>query len=221
VTKQYIILGMHRSRTSLVASVLDALGVNMGEDMLGAMQGNPYGHFESIDFLELNMDILEAAGGDWHNPPDPEEILAVEDQFHDLIRLTVQKYDQVSEQWGWKDPRTCLTIPLYHKHLNDPTYIITQRSTDEIALSLLKRHEPVYEFQPNHWYLDHWAELAHEYRVRIASFLNNNGLGAVQIDTSAFMDRRRAHYPINRLADMVDAKPQRVRHAFHRVRFER
>jgi hypothetical protein len=36
-----IILGMHRSGTSLFASWLDKCGINMGDKMLGAGVGNP------------------------------------------------------------------------------------------------------------------------------------------------------------------------------------
>ena len=221
MTRQFVVLGMHRSGTSLTASILDALGVNMGDKMLGAMVGNKYGHFESVEFLELNMEILEAAGGDWHHPPEKEEILDVEPMFHDRIRLLVSKYNQDNDKWGWKDPRTCLTIPLFHKHLSDPTYIVTRRDPDAIAYSLFRRHEPVYEFQPTHWYVDHWATLAHEYNVRIAKFLNSLGLPAHSVSFETIMDRRRAHNEINALADLVDVRPKAVRNAFHRVRFSK
>ena len=27
-----------------------------------------------------------------------------------MIKKTIQKYESTYENWGWKDPRTCLTI---------------------------------------------------------------------------------------------------------------
>ncbi len=38
----------------MVAGVLSALGVNMGEDSPGKQISNPLGHFEDGDFLSLN-----------------------------------------------------------------------------------------------------------------------------------------------------------------------
>jgi len=217
--EQYVVLGMHRTGTSVVAAILNALGVNMGDKMLGVRHGNPYGHFESIDFLEMNQDILAAAGGTWHHPPSQGEILEVGKDFDDLIRLAVEHYDENNEQWGWKDPRTCLTIPLYHKHLSNPKYIVTRRPYDDVAMSLLERHEPVYELMPSHWYLDHWAQLIDRYNRDMCGFLRAERIRYLEVQFNALMNRYTAHKVINDIADFVGAKNQAVRKAFNQVRF--
>ena len=63
---------MHRSGTSLVASLLSAIGVDMGQRLLPPDKGNPRGYFEDIDFLEfqrraLSESCLKDDGGhpDW------------------------------------------------------------------------------------------------------------------------------------------------------------
>lgn len=219
MSKQYVFLSMHRTASSLVSSWCHVMGVNMGDNLLGAREGNPYGHWESLEFLELNDDILTAAGGTWHHPPSHEDIMLVEPEFEERIALLVEYYDQENEQWGFKDPRTCLTAELYHKHLSDPRYIVTQRSVQGIAESLLERHEPVYEAHAREWYIEYWQSLAVEYGDRVETFLANHEVEPFRVQYHEALDRRKAHIPINELADLIGAPPSVVRKAFHQVRF--
>ncbi|MBM4059289.1 MAG: chromosome partitioning protein ParA, partial [Planctomycetes bacterium] len=46
-----VVVGMHRSGTSLVASLCQAAGIDMGTDLLGPHPGNGAGHFEDLEFL--------------------------------------------------------------------------------------------------------------------------------------------------------------------------
>jgi len=73
MNKTVIVLGMHRSGTSMVSGVLNILGVDIGKDLLGNHWSNPLGHFENNDFRNLNTQILKEAGGDWLNPPSREK----------------------------------------------------------------------------------------------------------------------------------------------------
>ena len=49
---------MHRSGTSLTASLLSALGVDLGRELLPPDKNNLRGYFEDIDFLDLQREIL-------------------------------------------------------------------------------------------------------------------------------------------------------------------
>ncbi|HEY9865953.1 MAG TPA: hypothetical protein V6D21_17410, partial [Candidatus Obscuribacterales bacterium] len=55
-----IIAGMHRSGTSLTASLLQNLGVNIGKQLVGADYGNIKGHFENVDFVEFHKSIFKS-----------------------------------------------------------------------------------------------------------------------------------------------------------------
>src|SRR5215472_16049027 len=55
-----ILTGMHRSGTSLVASLLCALSVDMGQELLPADSNNVRGYFEDLEFLQLQRRILSA-----------------------------------------------------------------------------------------------------------------------------------------------------------------
>lgn len=132
-----VILGPNRSGTSLTTSILHDLGVHIGDELLGKHPSQKKGHWENVLFYRLNMDILRSAGGKWDNPPSYGKIRAVKPQFEGRIINTIRKSRK--KLWGWKCPRTCLTIPLYFPHLRDVKFVLVYRETKSIISSLLKR----------------------------------------------------------------------------------
>jgi len=137
-SKTVVTLGMHRSGTSLIAGILSKIGVNMGKRMLGRTFSNPLGHFEDEDFFNLNEKILEFTGGNWRNPPNKEDILAQKDKFRKEI-LDLISIKNKEKYWGWKDPRTSLTIQLYLPYLKNPCFIVCHRQAKAVTESLLQR----------------------------------------------------------------------------------
>ena len=132
------IMGMHRSGTSLVTGLLKRCGLHVGTKLLMHASDNPKGHYEEKRFLDLNNKILRRNGGDWEHPPTS---LA----YHGLEPLMIQflKRDEWKREFvGWKDPRICLTFPLWHKLIYPEKikiiYII--RPLEESAMSLVKRN---------------------------------------------------------------------------------
>lgn len=159
-TKAFIVLGMHRSATSLVAGALRNFGVDMGKELLGGSTSKISPHFEDMDFLRLNEQILHTAGGSWRNPPSEKRILALRKKFAPEIKKLVEGK---SGLWGWKDPRTTLTIKLYLPYLKNPHFICCFRNPLEVAKSLYRRQKmPIKE----------GLKLAKIYNKRLLGFLN-------------------------------------------------
>lgn len=67
MAQAFCILGMHRSGTSLVAQVLDRLGVVFGprEELLIANEDNPKGYWEIERVVHANDWILQELGRRW------------------------------------------------------------------------------------------------------------------------------------------------------------
>ena len=128
---------MHRSGTSMLSAILHKIGVNMGTSFYSDNKGNLIGHYENKDFLQLNQSILHLAGGSWRSPPSKGSILKLREEFESLINPLIKNSEE--ELWGWKDPRTCLTINLYLPFLKNPYFILVRRDPNEIAKSLEKR----------------------------------------------------------------------------------
>ncbi len=160
MSQAFVILGMHRSGTSMLASIIQALGVFIGDELLPAGVGNSYGYFENVQFIGLNDLILMACGGSWENPPPLEKLLEVESKFKDSIIAVIRANER--SKWGWKDPRTAITIWLYHPHLENPSYLYIKRDPFAVAQSLQRRDGSS---------IEKGLYLAEKYRVSIERFL--------------------------------------------------
>ena len=161
IQKEVIVLGMHRSGTSMIAGILESLGVDLGEDQLGKEWSNPLGHFEDVDFLSLNKAILASAGGSWKDPPSLTDIITQGKKYQSEIKELILERNQRSSgsPWGWKDPRTSLTIELYLPHLVNPYLIWCKRDQLAISRSLQKRNQiPVSDSQALHEYYENQIE---------------------------------------------------------------
>ena len=159
--KTIVVLGMHRSATSLLARGLYKSGVFMGHSLLGKTECNPWGHFEDIKLINLNDKILDAAGGSWDNPPNELDIYEAGYEIRDEIKAAVKKRER--KLWGWKDPRTTLTIRCYQPFLKNPIYMSCVRDPKEVAESLKRR---------DNMPIDAGIELAKEYNKRMLKFLS-------------------------------------------------
>lgn len=131
-----IITGMHRSGTSLVASLLQAAGVNVGDRLLAPNEHNPRGFFEDVDFYEFHDRALSERGltflvdAEFEFTPTPAEV-------DRALALVNQRRHR--PLWGWKDPRTCLFLDFWHRLEPDATFVFVYRHPLEVLVSLLRR----------------------------------------------------------------------------------
>jgi hypothetical protein len=129
---------MHRSATSLVANGLFHAGVFMGHKLLGPGHGNEKGHYEDVELIHLNDRILKIAGGSWDNPPDEFDIVYAGRKIENEIYAAISVRSSC-ELWGWKDPRTTLTIKCYMPFLRNPVFVPCFRDPMDVAKSLNAR----------------------------------------------------------------------------------
>ena len=133
-----IIAGMHRSGTSLITHWLNECGLHLGESFLGPGLGNTEGHYEDIEFLKLHEEILSdnklpSTGlTEAHNI---ELSLYHKEKLKSVIKVKNKLY----QQWGWKDPRTCLFLDTYKELIPDARYLIIIRDYKAVVSSLLRR----------------------------------------------------------------------------------
>ncbi|PYM96566.1 MAG: hypothetical protein DME04_01620 [Candidatus Rokuibacteriota bacterium] len=138
-------LGMHRSGTSLITRMLNLLGVYLGPDerlMKPQEDNNPRGFWEHQLITDLNDAILARLGGSWHEPPTFFPGWESAPELADLrqrARAVINEDFAAAECWGWKDPRTCLTLPFWQR-LSPPTrYVVCLRNPVDVAHSLQRR----------------------------------------------------------------------------------
>ena len=76
MAKIIIVLGCHRSGTSMIAGVLSKMGVFVGDDLImDTMPENPKGYYEDREAVAINADLLEESDGGWDSLPTTESIL--------------------------------------------------------------------------------------------------------------------------------------------------
>jgi hypothetical protein len=144
-----IVLGFHRSGTSMLMRLLNLLGVDLGpeEDLLAAVDGdNPRGYWEPRWINELNDEILALHGGTYDRPPRLTGEWWSAPALEPLRDKAAAELDRAfgdAPVWGFKDPRTCLTLPFWRPLIearsDDVRYVHCLRSPAETAASMLRR----------------------------------------------------------------------------------
>ena len=143
LSRPVAIVGMHRSGTSMVAKLLQQAGLNLGDetDLMPPAAENPEGFYEHLEFVRLNDEVLNFAGAGWDCPPvagfdwDDEAL----DPFRTRARCLA---DPLRERlpWGWKDPRTSLTLPFWRSAFGSMWAIVVVRNPLEVVASLCQRN---------------------------------------------------------------------------------
>ncbi len=144
-----IVLGMHRSGTSLLAGTIQASGVFLGEAkslMPAQAEINAKGFWEHESIVAIHDEILTTLGSHWSHiaslPEGWHKDSRIEPYRQALIDI-IKKEFSGSGLWGLKDPRMCRLLPLWlsiFKELNTtPKFIIISRHPYEVAASLTKR----------------------------------------------------------------------------------
>lgn len=125
---------MHRSGTSSLAGSLEEAGLHLGEVVTQA-QHNRKGNRESLAIRDLNDRLLEHNGGAWDRPPAS---VVWDDDFR-TQRAAVIAAHAADWRWGFKDPRTLLTLAFWQEGLPDLVLVGTYRHPLAVAASLERR----------------------------------------------------------------------------------
>ncbi len=157
-----VVVGMHRSGTSVVAGMLIDLGVFVDVAMPPPTDGRAVamptpeqrrdGYAESVALRLLNEKLLSTADALWDYP---EPYLAQLDApaFRQKCLGVLQRNlgdglwrghfgeagPTPGAPWGWKDPRTSLTLPLWLQVAPNARIIHVVRNPDSVSRSLLVR----------------------------------------------------------------------------------
>ena len=134
----FIVTGMHRSGTSLTASLFQKVGVDIGKKLVGPADGNVKGHFENVDFVEFHKRVLRSHGIDELGCTF-EKTIPVAASDVEIAKRAIDQNQQTDNHWGWKDPRTALFWDFWLKLLPEANFICVYRSPWEVVDSLYRR----------------------------------------------------------------------------------
>lgn len=173
--KAIIVLGMHRSGTSVLTRTLSLLGAALPRHILGANATNPSGHWEARLLVDLHDRMLIEAGSCWDDwrPFDPGILGSDRLAYYkgEIARIIASEYGD-APLILIKDPRICRFVPLYESVLAasgiEPLYVITQRNPLAVIASLARRNDMTPAFAGLLW-LRHMfdASVATRHRSRV------------------------------------------------------
>jgi hypothetical protein len=170
-TPPLIVAGMHRSGTSLTAGFLEALGVDVGTDLLPADAHNPRGYFEDVEFLDLHRRALTAARDGEEGHPDWGWTVSGRLDHRAIERLRPEFEALAARRagrggpWGWKDPRTTMLLDVWDEIVPSARYVLVYRPPWDVVDSLLRLRVPPFTEHPD-WAPRIWAH----YNRRLLEF---------------------------------------------------
>ncbi|MCP3957837.1 MAG: glycosyltransferase [bacterium] len=185
-----IVAGMHRSGTSLVASWLREMGVEMGAEMVPPDANNRHGYFEDTGFLELNRRLLEGAtpgddGGhpDWGWTESEQLDLGSLDERLDDARELIAASATGDRYWGWKDPRTTLLLDFWDRASGgEARYVLLYRYPWDVADSMQRLGADVFLRHPEYAY-----SIWRTYNRRLLDFHRRHRDRAALVSTNALV----------------------------------
>lgn len=147
MSKCIFIIGMHRSGTSLLASLFHKNGISCGSALLEPDWINPAGYFEDTTLLSINKYIYAAERYDrfmiprklfkFHNTffSDQSGVLDTANQY----ALEMASKNDV---WVWKNPRLCILLPFWifilERNDIDWEFITVDRPGKQVKRSLMR-----------------------------------------------------------------------------------
>jgi hypothetical protein len=138
MTQVLCITGMHRSGTSLAASWFERCHLPIADGrVLGPGVGNPRGHFEDLEFSDLQDQAIKRTHGSWR-ATEPHPLTFNAREIEEAQRLVARR-NAAYPLWGWKDPRTVLFLHEWKRVISGLKVLIVWRSCAEVVDSLRKR----------------------------------------------------------------------------------
>jgi glycosyltransferase involved in cell wall biosynthesis/FtsZ-binding cell division protein ZapB len=136
------IIGSGRSGTSLVTSILHALGMTLSHELIPESEQNPKGMFEDKTIVDAHKDILTVLGANQIFPIPEDflknrEVTIIQKNLAEYVSKNIEESNTV---WGFKDPRTAYFLPMWTRIFNPnrvvPKYVLCVRNPSSVVSSL-------------------------------------------------------------------------------------
>ncbi|MGQ9865397.1 MAG: FkbM family methyltransferase [Pseudanabaenaceae cyanobacterium] len=184
-----VVTGMHRSGTSLTASLLQTLGADLGQTLVAADRHNPKGYFEDQEFVALQRRLLQAgcppgAEGwpDWGWTEQETWAIAEVGAYREEAQRLIAARQAGGQPWGWKDPRTTLLLDFWRELLPQARYLLVYRWPWDVVDSILRLQAPVFQAHP-----EYPLRIWEYYNRRLLDFYRQNRHRALLVSVNGLL----------------------------------
>ena len=141
-----LVLGMHRSGTSAITGALEKIGVTLPQDLMRPHSDNPKGYFESEEVMRINDNLLGDLNSNWDDTRFSVFMnQSMIDKHSECVKSFIEKEFAYSKIFMLKDPRMCITFPLWERALKDLginiKVVFPYRNPFEVSRSLKSRND--------------------------------------------------------------------------------
>lgn len=130
----------------MVTRTLNLLGAYLGPDrsLMRADEANPEGYWERFDIFQIQERFLAQLNLTWDTAlPLPADWHRSAGSFRGELKSLIATEFARQRLWAWKDPRTCLLLPIWKSVLQELDIVLrcifVVRSPVDVAASLKRR----------------------------------------------------------------------------------
>lgn len=131
-----VVSGMHRSNTSLLAQVLNSVGIRFGSQLVNASENNPHGHFEDIPLVKFHEAVLAENRSSWRAWRHRK--YSVSENLDRVAREIVCSNTDDEPAWGFKVPHATLLLD-YWAGYDQAVFVLIFRDPRSVIHSALRR----------------------------------------------------------------------------------
>lgn len=182
--KKILVHGVHRSGTSLTASLLNELGLWYSEEKykMAPQKDNPKGFWERKDVTELNDAILAQMDLSWFTLTprlDESRFISIQKHFSEELKNIAARIDKRGD-WFLKDPRFAMTWPIWRKYIEPSNHIFVYRNPMQVADSLNRRNGISLDHGIIFWY--------HQTRILCGYLAGESKVHAIEFGTRSLFE---------------------------------
>ncbi len=127
----YVVLGMHKSGTTLIAEVLHHSGISIVDNTDTDLDYDTGNKYERTSTKAINHELL-GSDGSFSLKVLEDKLLHANQDLRRRMQQLVANLTAAHPDWGFKDPRTCLTYPVWAEALPPHKLIVVYRSPREV-----------------------------------------------------------------------------------------
>jgi hypothetical protein len=147
-----LLVGMHRSGTSMLTRMISLMGAHVGDpgELVPPSNRNPTGYWERRDLGAVHEGFLNENGFGWSkvggfdwNRIAPASIV----QCRARLVETLARIDTSGRPLAVKDPRLCLLLPIWQQVVGVPFYVVIVRDPRHVATSIMTAYQRAFTTQ--------------------------------------------------------------------------